>query len=440
MRGETVTRDASETARLHAELAECREEWDAALRRAEEAEGRAVDSERRAGEAEAARRTLHALMEYIAEGITIADAPDVNIRMVSRYGQQITGRSPEAIEGIPVEEHVEKWDIYHADGKTRARGEELPLTRATRQGEVVIDEEWVLRRADGKAVPILINAGPIRNERGEITGGVIAWRDITHRKQAEEDVLRLTQDLECQVRARTAELRVVEERLRLATESTGFGTFDFFPQTGELIWSAHAKEHFGLSPDAHVDYEVFLRGLHPADRERVDRIVQAALRGETMRVTQEFGDPQRARRVYDLRFYPLRDAAGNIVGAGEIASDVTDRVRAEEALRESEERLRKALSIETVGVLFFSLDGHIREANAALERISGYSSEDLRTTPWRALTPPEFQDVTARTAEELATRGKAAPYENQWFRKDGSRFWGLFAPTRLSGSGPDSEC
>ena len=45
-----------------------------------------------------------------------------------------------------------------------------------------------------------------------------------------------------------------------------------------------------------------------------------------------------------------------------------------------EERLRRAISIETVGVLFFRLDGRILDANAAFERMSGYTVHELRTT------------------------------------------------------------
>lgn len=107
----------------------------------------------------------------------------------------------------------------------------------------------------------------------------------------------------------------------------------------------------------------------------------------------------------------------------------------------SEEWLRKAISIETVGVLFFRLDGRILDANAALLRMSGYTAEDLRDMrEWAQLTPPEFAEATRRAAEELAERGSTAPYEKQWLRKDGTRFWGLFSPTRLSGSGIESEC
>jgi PAS domain S-box-containing protein len=135
---------------------------------------------------EEGQRILDALMEYVPEGITLADAPDVTIRRVSHYGQQLTGRPAAVLEGIPVEEHAEKWGIFYTDGITPANWEVLPLTRAVQKGEVVTDEEWMLRRPDGAKITILCNAGPIY-VNGEITGGVIAWRDISDRVQFERD-------------------------------------------------------------------------------------------------------------------------------------------------------------------------------------------------------------------------------------------------------------
>jgi len=143
-------------------------------------------AERRAREAEEGRQTLAALMEYIPEGITIADAPDMKIRMISKFGQQLTGRPREVVEGIPVEEHSEKWGLLHADGVTPATNEELPLTRAIQRGETIVNEEWALAQPDGNKVPILCNAGPIRGAKGNVIGGLIAFRDIRSLKELEQ--------------------------------------------------------------------------------------------------------------------------------------------------------------------------------------------------------------------------------------------------------------
>ena len=137
-------------------------------------------------EAEEGRLLLEAMMEHIPMGITIADAPDVRIRRVSRYGRELTAKPREQIEGIPVERHAENWQIFCADGITPAANEDLPLTRATQKGEVVEEDEWVIGRPDGTKVPILCTAAPIRDAHGRITGGVIGWQDISERKQTED--------------------------------------------------------------------------------------------------------------------------------------------------------------------------------------------------------------------------------------------------------------
>lgn len=140
-------------------------------------------------ESEEDRQLLDALLEYIPEAITIASAADDKIRMVSMYSQQLTGWPCEALEGLHLNEYVQKWTVLHLDGETPITVEELPLARATRKGEVVTDEEWLMRLRDGGTIRVLCNAGPIRNCCGEIIGGVVAWRDITARREAEKRAL-----------------------------------------------------------------------------------------------------------------------------------------------------------------------------------------------------------------------------------------------------------
>lgn len=131
------------------------------------------------------QNALDAVMRFVPEGITLASAPDVMIQRVSDFGVNLLAQDRTKLEGIPAEAHPEAWQVFWADGVTPARTEDLPLTRATLHGEVVINEEWVLRTATGRRILILCNAGPIRDGDGRITGGIIAWRDITAIKETE---------------------------------------------------------------------------------------------------------------------------------------------------------------------------------------------------------------------------------------------------------------
>jgi PAS domain S-box-containing protein len=123
----------------------------------------------------------------------------------------------------------------------------------------------------------------------------------------------------------------------------------------------------------------------------------------------------------------------------ELAKEVAERIRAaveraraEAALRTSEERLRSALEIDTVGVVFWGSDFRLKEANQAFLAMTGFSHEEAIGLTWQELTPPEFHPASERAVAQIEATGRAEPYEKQYFRKDGSRWWGLFAPRRLS--------
>jgi signal transduction histidine kinase/DNA-binding response OmpR family regulator len=73
------------------------------------------------------------------------------------------------------------------------------------------------------------------------------------------------------------ELRAGEARLRIALEAAGLGTWDFNPISETLRWDARCKALAGLSPDAEVTYDTFIRSIHPEDRPRVDAAVKRAL-------------------------------------------------------------------------------------------------------------------------------------------------------------------
>lgn len=199
----------------------------------------------------------------------------------------------------------------------------------------------------------------------------------------------------------------------------------------------------GVPAEAHIGRHV--GEIVPSLAETAKRVTdQIVATGEPV-LNHEFAGETQASggqpRWWCESWYPVYDSRGALIGFGAIVEDITERRLAEAAVAAARERRRRALSIETVGRLVYKLDGRILEANAAFERMCGYTVDELRAMPyWDALTAPEFLGATARAAKDLAIHGKTAAYEKQMIRKDGSRFWGLFSPTRVAGEGQASEC
>jgi PAS domain S-box-containing protein len=139
--------------------------------------------------------------------------------------------------------------------------------------------------------------------------------------------------------------------------------------------------------------------------------------------------------AYDLQL--LRELAG-FAAAAHLGRDALRGA----AVESRETALIDAtLSISTVGVVYFDLDGSVRDVNRAYEHMTGYTAAELRQPDsWKPITAPEFWALTLRSGHELRETGVTRPYTKQMVRKDGSRWWGLFAPARISGVGHQARC
>ena len=123
---------------------------------------------------------------------------------------------------------------------------------------------------------------------------------------------------------------------------------------------------------------------------------------------------------------PIKDATGRIAGAVMVFHDVTERRRAEKALRESEQRLRAIFDQAAVGIAVANLDGRFTEMNDRFCRILGYPVDELRQKTFLDLTYREDLAVTQKAASELRQR-KIPEYsmEKRYVRKDGTQKPGM---------------
>jgi len=104
-----------------------------------------------------------------------------------------------------------------------------------------------------------------------------------------------------------------------------------------------------------------------------------------------------------------------------IIRDITERKQNEKALQDSEARLRRLYESGMIGVIYFTLEGQITDANDKFLEIVGYTHEDLRAgrVNWKQMTPQTYHFLDEYTIEELKTTGVATPYEKEYIRKDG---------------------
>ena len=268
------------------------------------------------------------------------------------------------------------------------------------QGENLHNIEANFQQPGGRKVHVLVNAGPLLTEGAEIGGYVVAFTDITDRIEAEadkqklleelqqreeelqalneelqvlnEELLSQTDELRCQtvrLHARNDELQVLTKKLHVQTDEletanreiltahkalqesredlnraqavAHTGSWRLDVRQNKLTWSDEAHRIFGIPQGTPMSYETFLAAVHPEDREYVNQNWLVALKGEPYDIEHRIvvdDTVKWVRERAELEF----DTRGRLLGGFGTTQDITERKQAEEALRESEERLRQA--------------------------------------------------------------------------------------------------
>jgi PAS domain S-box-containing protein len=174
------------------------------------------------------------------------------------------------------------------------------------------------------------------------------------RKQAEESLKQLNQELENRVEQRTAQLMQTEERWQLALKGNNDGIWDWNLQTGEIFLSDRFKEITGYEHRPNLDYfDEWNRGTHPDDLALVMQAFQDHLDKKTPHYIIEYRlwCYNSAYKWILSRGQALWDESGKAVRIVGSITDITERKQAEEALRESKAKFQK-LSANLPGVIY----------------------------------------------------------------------------------------
>lgn len=141
------------------------------------------------------RLLMDTVLDTVGGGLSIAESRDATKVRISRRGHELLGYALDGIEECSLNEYVSRWNVLRPDGARPSRPEDLPLVRALCAGEVIRDQEIVLRMPDDSQLTILCSASPVRDGSGQLQGAVVAWRDVTEGRLLAEQ-LRQSQKME----------------------------------------------------------------------------------------------------------------------------------------------------------------------------------------------------------------------------------------------------
>lgn len=290
-------------------------------------------------------------------------------------------------------------NLYRIDG-TPLPHADCPMAEAVIEGKEERNTEVVIERPDGTRITALVNIRPLRDARGRLEGAINCFHDISERKALQEEVERKNHELEDFFENSAVGLHIV----------SGDGTI--------LRANRAELELLGYAPDEYVGRHI--TDFH-ADAPVIDEILKRLSCGDTLdrypaRLRAKDGSIRHVLITSNSRF-----EEGEFVNTRCFTVDVTGWREAEEARRESDERLAATYEAARVGIAETDAEGRYVRVNDALCQLLGCSREEATARDLVSITHPEDR---AREAEQYArqVRGEIDSYslEKRSLRPDGS--------------------
>lgn len=150
---------------------------------------------------------------------------------------------------------------------------------------------------------------------------------------------------------------------------------------------------------------------------------------------------EQLRAAHDLLEARVQERTAELTKRNEeLAREIVERNRAEEALRTSEGRFRRLADAGIIGIVTADFQGNILDANNAFLNMVSYTRDEVLSgqVRWADMTPPEWRHLDERAIEQLKAVGIATAWEKEYIRKDGSRIPILAGVATLEG--PTGKC
>jgi len=387
---------------------------------------------------------FRALIEQSSDAIALVTAEGA-ILYASPSASRVAGHTAEEFVGMNGFAFVHPDDLRYVQQR---------LNNLLDHPGEVITIEYRLQHKDGSWLWIEGTATNLLHDP-TINAIVVNFRDITERKQAEEERAQLL----AREQAARAEAEKEREALRQARQEAETRASElaaiFEAMTDGVVVSdsegqarrtnAAFRAFFNLQAD--TDPEPLLAhkriaGAIPCDLEgrplpKDQWAIFRVLRGERLSGTNTMDLMCHTGEEQDMYFNasgaPIHDDAGQIVGGVVVFRDVTERRLLEQQFQSSERKLRSLVESNILGVAVADLDGRIYDINDWFVHLLGYSKDELLSESfnWSQLVPPGNQEALEQVMKNILSTGAMPPSEGEYLRKDGSRVPVLAAGTLL---------
>jgi len=241
------------------------------------------------------------------------------------------------------------FDLYHLDCHPQV---ERTFQIFVDTGEVK-DVELVVRRKDGTQIVVSLNAQAVRDQEGNVLRSRSSWRDITERKQLEQQLQQVNRDLEQRVEDRTQQLQAtnqslqhIQERLELALEASDTGWWHWQVQSGELEWSPSYIRMFGFEEEnLQANYTIWESLVHPDDMPWVSEKLNAHLQDSSVPYNFDYRlriPSGEWKWIANLGKVVERDEQGQPVRMAGMHLDISDRKQTEVKLQQLNRELQRS--------------------------------------------------------------------------------------------------
>jgi len=293
--------------------------------------------------------TLHS----IGDAVLSTDIVGRVVRM-NPLAEKLTGWPQTEAFGQPIAE------VFHIINELTRQPAEIPVAKVLATGRIQgLANSTVIIARDGTEHPIADSAAPIRDKDGKTLGVVLVFRDVSEEKKLEMAVR------ESEVRFRT----MANAMPQLAWIANADGWIHWYNQR----W----YEYSGTTPEQMEGWG--WQSIH--DPVALPKVLEqwktSIATGKPFEMTFPLRSADGCFRPFLTRVLPLKDAADRVTQWFGTNTDITELKRAEDALRENEERYRLLADTMLQGVIHQDADGQIISMNPAAERILGKTREEF---------------------------------------------------------------